>query len=232
MDLKISFLFTAFVLTASPFSAQVKNGFAFVPGGEYAVGKIGHLLNPYRKVTVDSFFIAKTEVTNRQFEEFVQATGYKTDAERMHNAMVFVPGLKEFEWKQDSSANWKFPNGISRGGIETKMDHPVTTISYTDAVAYCQWAGARLPTLDEWEIACRAGTSTDYFWGDNREQIKKYANIWYGRNHLTADSSDGYMYTSPVGSFDPNPWGLYDVYGNVFELCDGELYGNKKNKRV
>jgi len=153
--------------------------------------------------------------------------GYTTDAERLHNAMVFEPGLKEFRWLEDSTAYWRFPNGVSRGGIDHKMNHPVTCISYSDIKAYCQWAGVRLPTLDEWEIACRAGSTTDYFFGNNDEAIGKYANIWNGHDHLVADSSDGFMYTAPVASFAPNPLGLYDMYGNVFEFCDGRLPSDK-----
>jgi sulfatase modifying factor 1 len=227
-----NFFFLLFPLLSLIGFAQTDKNFVLIPKGEYFVGKKNHLLNPFRKVLVDSFFICKTETTNQQFAAFVEATGYKTDAERMHNAMIFVPGLREFEWIQDSTACWRYPNGISRGGIENKMNHPVTTISYEDIMAYCKWAGVRLPTLDEWEIASRAGTTTDYFWGNDRNQIKKYANIWYGRNHLTADSSDGYMYTSPVANFQPNQWGLYDVYGNVFEFCEGEIYGKTKNKNI
>jgi sulfatase modifying factor 1 len=204
-------------------NSQTEKKFALVPAGKYQVGKKDHLVNPLRIVKVDSFFIANTETTNREFELFVNATSYKTDAERFHNAMVFEPGLEEFEWINDSTANWKFPNGVSRGGIENKMYHPVTCISYTDILAYCKWAGVRMPTLDEWEIACRAGSTTDYFFGDDKTKISQYANIWHGRDHLTADSSDGYMYTSPVGSFAPNPWGLFDMYGNVFEFCSGKL---------
>lgn len=222
----------SFISIAVTGSSQSTDGFVFVPKGEYFVGRKNHVTNPFRKVTVDSFYISRTEITNKQFETFVLATGYKTDAEKMHNAMVFVPGLKEFEWMSDSTAYWRYPNGKSRGGIENKMNHPVTSISYTDVIAYCKWTGVRLPSLDEWEIAGRAGTVTDYFWGNDRSQIKKYANIWYGRNHLVADSSDGYMYTSPVASFAPNPWGLYDMYGNVFEFCDGEIYGKLKNKNI
>ena len=227
----ILFLFSFLLAGVAGFS-QVDTGFVLVPRGQYWVGKKDHLLNPLRKVTVGRFFIAKTEITNRLFEEFIRATSYKTDAERMHNAMVFEPGLKEFEWEQDSTAYWRYPNGISRGGIENKMNHPVTCISYTDVLAYCKWAGVRLPSLDEWEIACRAGSITDYFWGNDRAEIKKYANIWYGRNHLIADSSDGYMYTSPVASFAPNPWGLYDMYGNVFEFCEGETWNKPRNNNI
>jgi sulfatase modifying factor 1 len=205
------------------------SSFVQVHGGTYFVGKKGHLLNPRRKVTLGDYYIAKTETTNRQFTAFIQATGYVTDAERLHNAMVFEPGLKEFEWLEDSTAYWRFPNGISRGGIENKMDHPVTCISFNDIQAYCKWAGVRLPSLEEWEVACRVGSDKDYFFGDDRSLIGKYANVWHGRNHLVADSSDGYMYTAPVASFAPNPWGLYDMYGNVFEFCTGKLKKNEKN---
>jgi sulfatase modifying factor 1 len=225
-----------FFIYAGPLPAQVTRiqpgpdtGLVPVHKGSYTIGKKGHLLNPLRQVKVEDFCIARTETTNREFEQFILATSYKTDAERMHNAMVFQPGLKEFEWIEDSTAYWRYPNGITRGGIENKMDHPVTCISFMDIQAYCKWAGVRLPTLEEWEIACRAGSEKDYFFGDDREMISTYANIWHGRNHLTADSSDGYMYTSPVGSFAPNPWGLYDMYGNVFEFCTGKLKPKEKN---
>lgn len=207
--------------------AQDKCGYVLVPKGHYWIGKKQHTLNPRRQLNTDSFYIAACETTNRQFAAFVAATGYITDAEQRHDALVFVPGLREFEWHNDSTAFWRFPNGISIGGIENKMDHPVTTISYKDALAYCEWAGVRLPTLEEWEIASRAGTATDYFFGATNAQIGRYANIWHGQDHLQADSSDGYMYTSPTGSFQPNAWGLYDMYGNVFEFCSGKVLPNE-----
>ncbi|HEY1165299.1 MAG TPA: SUMF1/EgtB/PvdO family nonheme iron enzyme [Chitinophaga sp.] len=206
------------------FSSPVQDtSFVRIPAGDYWVGQKDHQVNPLRKVHVNSYYIATTEVTNRQFAAFIQATGYRTDAERLHNAMVFEPGLKEFRWLEDSTAYWRYPNGVSRGGITDKMDHPVTTISYADVQAYCKWAKVRLPSFDEWEIASRAGARTRYFWGDDVAAIGQYANVWHGHDHLVADSSDGYMYTSPVGSFQPNGFGLYDVYGNVFEFCEGHL---------
>lgn len=208
--------------------AQADSNYAFVRGGAYTVGKENHLLNPLRQTTVKDFYIARRETTNQEFERFVKATSYRTDAEHRHDAMVFEPGLKEFKWLEDSSAWWRYPNGLSRGGIEDRMDHPVTCISYSDILAYCQWAGVRLPSLDEWEIASRAGAATDYFFGNDHGGISEYANIWHGRDHLKADSTDGYLYTSPVGSFAPNPWGLYDMYGNVFEFCSGKP-GNEKS---
>ncbi|RFS19276.1 sulfatase-modifying factor protein [Chitinophaga silvatica] len=198
-----------------------------VPEGTYTVGDKHSIVNPFRKVHLPAFEIAVTEVTNRQFSAFVAATGYITDAEKRHSSMVFEPGLEEFRWINDSTASWRFPNGVSRGGINDKMDHPVTAISYSDVTAYCQWAGYRLPTLDEWEVASRANATTRYWWGNNRDLIGEYANIWHGRDHLQADSSDGYMYTAPVASFKPNPWGLYDMYGNVFEFCSGHTKHDK-----
>src|SRR5690606_18649487 len=128
-----------------------------------------------------AFSIAETELTNEAFAAFVGSTNYITLAERYHNAMVFEPGLAEFRWLQDSTAYWRFPNGTSRGDIEEKMDHPVTCISYRDALAYCEWAGVRLPSLEEWEVASRAGSQTRYFEGVELDNIMDYANIWHGR---------------------------------------------------
>lgn len=212
--------------------AQPDTVFVCIPAGTYTIGQKGHMLNPLRRIRTDSFCIASTELTNARFAAFIAATGYITDAERLHNAMVFTPGLGEFEWMQDSTASWRYPNGKSRGGITQQMQHPVTTISYNDALAYCTWAGERLPTFDEWEVASRAGAATSYFWGTDRSQISSFANIWHGRDHKMADSSDGYMYTAPVASFRPNAWGLYDVYGNVFEFCAGPLPTDKKGKMI
>ncbi|MFT3936762.1 MAG: SUMF1/EgtB/PvdO family nonheme iron enzyme [Chitinophagaceae bacterium] len=220
---------TASALFAQSITLGQDIAFAQVHSGKYTVGKKGHFVNPLRTVDINNFFIATTETTNQQFDAFVKATGYKTDAEKNHDALVFKPGLREFEWLEDTTAYWRYPNGISRGGVENKMNHPVTCISYTDAIAYCNWAKVRLPTLDEWEVACRAKSTTDYFFGTDKNKISEYANIWHGKDHLVADSSDGYMYTSPVASFQPNAWGLYDMYGNVFELCSGHITATESN---
>ncbi|HVI48929.1 MAG TPA: SUMF1/EgtB/PvdO family nonheme iron enzyme [Chitinophaga sp.] len=226
------YLAVLWLLPAGIAHGQSVERFVLIPAGTYTIGQKGHLLNPQRQLKTDSFYIATTELTNVAFQVFVQATGYVTDAERFKNALVFTPGLAEFEWKEDSTANWRYPNGISRGGIEAKMNHPVTTISYHDAQEYCTWAKVRLPTLDEWEIASRAGATTTYFWGSAIDKIGTYANVWHGRNHLQADTSDGYMYTAPVASFKPNAWGLYDMYGNVFEFCEGRLATDAAGRRT
>lgn len=197
--------------------------FVKIPGGKYILGEKGHAINPQHSVVLSSFYISKYEVTNAEFDRFVKATGYITIAELAHNALVFEPPLEEFEWNQDSTAYWRFPNGKSRGGIDNKMDHPVTCISFTDILAYCQWAGVRLPTLDEWEAASRAGAANRFFFGKTANRIGQYANIWHGADHRKADNGDAYLYTSPVGSFAPNAWGLYDMYGNVFEYCSDRI---------
>jgi sulfatase modifying factor 1 len=217
------------ILATGTLAAQSSPRFIVVPKGQYSIGKKGHTRNPYRLVRIDSFRIAATETTNADFAAFIKATSYRTDAERKHDALVYKPGVHEFQWREDSTAYWRYPNGTEAGGIDNKMDHPVTCISYSDIMAYCQWAGVRLPTLEEWEIACRARSKTDYFFGNNQQAIKQYANIWYGRDHLLPDSTDGYTFTGPVGSFAPNAWGLYDMYGNVFEFCSGKVSPTESN---
>ncbi|WP_276480313.1 formylglycine-generating enzyme family protein [Paraflavitalea pollutisoli] len=208
--------------------SSVAAPYVVIPGGLYIVGKKGHGINPYRTVKLSAFRIARKETTNTEFAAFVKATGYITDAERRHDALVYRPGLAEFEWHNDSTANWRYPNGITYGSIDHKMDHPVTCISYQDILAYCRWAGVRLPSLDEWEVACRACTTTDFSFGKDTSLLRQYANTWHRTDHLVPDSSDGYLFTSPVGSFAANPWGLYDMYGNVFEFCSGKTKLNHK----
>lgn len=211
--------------------AQTVGSWVRVPSATYVVGEKGNLQNPLRRVKLASFEIAKFETTNAEFEAFVRATGYKTVAEANHNAMVFQPGLPEFRWIQDKTATFRKPNGASRAVPEDWDKHPVTTICLDDALAYCKWAGVRLCTFDEWEVAARAGTTSRYFWGNSPGEVTQYANVWHGQNHLKPDTSDGYLTTAPVGSFKPNPWGIYDIYGNVFELCTGSL-SKDKGRRV
>lgn len=196
--------------------------FISIVGGTYIVGELGHGINPQRSIDLNSFQISKYEITNSQFKEFVESTGYITTAEKNKNALVFRPGLDEFEWIQDSTANWRFPNGVSEGGIADKMNHPVTCISFIDAEAYCKWAHVRLPTFDEWEVASRGGQSEQrYFFGDSIQQVYPYANIWHGKTHLMIYEGEDAINTAPVGSYLPNKYGIYDMYGNVFEFCTG-----------
>lgn len=202
----------------SKFSALSE--FVKIPMGEYWVGEKGHAFNPYHVTKTLGFEICRHEVTNRDFEQFVNSTGYITLAERRKDAFVWREGTDTSEWIQDPTANWRYPNGGSQGGIADKMDHPVTCISFQDAQIYCMWAKVRLPTVDEWEIASRGGSEyRKYFFGESNTNISEYANIGQGVTHPAADLNEGYSTTSPLGSFKPNPIGLYDVYGNVWEFC-------------
>jgi len=208
-----------------------ESSFIKIKGGAYQLGNDEYPLNPPRKVELADFKISKYEITNEQFQQFVNETGYETTAEKNKDALVFRPGLKEFEWEEDPSAYWKFPNGLSQGGIENKMDHPVTCISHEDALRYCSWANYRLPTIEEWEIASRGENPQLHFY-TNSENIHTYANIWHGKNHLNVSDAEDFIYTSPVGSFQPNPLGLYDVYGNVFEFCSNTPEGVKAKEKL
>lgn len=209
-----------------------KSDFARIPAGTYQLGDRSSFVNRPHKTFTKGFRISKHEITNRQWSDFTKATGYITTAEKFHNAMTFYTGLGEFEWVRDSTANWRFPFGEKNGGIENKMNHPVTCISFTDVQQYCRWAKVRLPTLDEWEIACRGGSKGKYFFGKDSTQINRYANIWLSRTHAEITVKDSFPYTSPVGSFAPNAYGLYDVYGNCFEFCADKTEHLKKTRNV
>jgi sulfatase modifying factor 1 len=193
--------------------------FVIVPTGTYQLGARNSTRNPPHESRVDTFAIATTETTNAQFAAFTKATGYVTDAEKNTHGKVSLEGMRDWAWELIKGADWRHPSGPGGPGWEELRDHPVTQISGADATAYCEWLGARLPTLDEWEIAARAGATTLYPWGGNYEN--RLANTWNGATHERNTREDGFVYTSPVKSFPPNAWGLYDVIGNVFEYCTG-----------
>lgn len=190
-----------------------------VPAGEYALGHPDHKLNKPHQLTTPGFFISDAETTNAQFAAFVKATGYQTIAERNGWSLIGGEGSAEWQWVREDGANWRQPFGPNGPKAEDLPDHPVTQISGEDARAYCKWAGGRLPHIDEWETASRAGARTTYPWGDTYES--KSANIWDGTSHAKNTMADGFLLTAPVRSFAPNAWGLYDVIGNVFEYCEG-----------
>lgn len=190
-----------------------------IAGGNYVLGSEDHPVNPRREVRQMGFEISKYEITNAQFKIFVEETQYITEAEKNKNALVFRLGQNEFEWVEDSTAFWRYPNGISEGGIEDKIDHPVTCISYYDAQSYCSWDNVKLPSIEQWEIASLGENPSPLFFPDSGD-IHEYANIWHGLNHFSVSTDEDYITTSSVGSFKPNPFGLYDIYGNVFEFCN------------
>jgi len=182
---------------------------------------------PPHEVYIDAFYIDKYEVTNRQFKEFVDATGYVTDAERHGGSEVMVPADgadtpiqgTDIGWKWVNGATWRTPEGPG-SSIDELMDYPVVQVSWNDANAYASWVGKRLPTEAEWEKAARGGAITNWFWSDELDDAGKYANF-YGEHRkdyvYPTEALDGYYMTAPVGSLQPNSYGLYDTAGNVFE---------------
>lgn len=199
--------------------------FVKVKAGLYTVGVPDHPRNPLRQVELEAYEIATTEVTNEQFARFIEATGYVTDAERNGFGMTFSEGMKDWHWDSQPGATWKRPFGPDRPGLEGKEQHPVTQISINDAKAYCRWAGCRLPSVEEWEVAARAGRQHEgkasrWPWGEEYLlEGRQMANTWQGPSHRQNTREDGFLYTAPVGQYPPNEWGLYDVIGNVFEYC-------------
>lgn len=165
------------------------------------------------------------EVTVGQFREFVLRTGYVTEAERdPGGGWGFDP--RTGRARQNASRSWRSP------GFEQTDEHPVVMVSWVDAEAFCAWLSAldgrrfRLPDQEEWEAACRGGTGTAYFYGDDPSRISEVANCADPslRPHLplvrwTEGGSDGFPFTAPVGSFRPNAFGVHDAHGNVWEWC-------------
>ncbi|WP_373285684.1 formylglycine-generating enzyme family protein [Pullulanibacillus camelliae] len=210
----------------------------YLEGGSYFMGtnsKEGFPSDgegPVRKVTVDPFYIDACTVTNAQFAQFIEATGYITEAERFGWSFVFysfVPKKVAHAshavrgtpwWLAVEGAYWKCPEGLG-SSIEERLAHPVIHVSWNDAMAYCRWAGKRLPTEAEWEFAARGGLEQKrYPWGDELTPGGEHrCNIWQGEFPKTNTLEDGYAGTAPARSFLPNGFGLYNVSGNVWEWC-------------
>lgn len=181
------------------------------------------------------FDLCTTEVTVGQFRSFVTATRYVTEAEQKQSAYGFFPREKNYvdRFQRNPNINWKNP------GFEQSERHPVVCVTWHDATAFCQWLTEqtgtrhRLPTEAEWEYACRAGTRTWYSWGNDPDQAYQHANVADGALEATVPNTtryqravalgphdgDGYAFTAPTGSFQPNPRGLFDTHGNVWEWC-------------
>lgn len=211
---------------------------------------------PKHKVTVNGFWIDVTEVTNAQFARFVKATNYITTAEKKPDwnelkkqvppgtpkpdDSMLVPASLVFSapkhavdlndysqwWTWKNGADWKHPQGAG-SSIKGKEKYPVVHISWYDAVAYCKWAGKRLPTEAEWEWAARGGLQNNiYPWGNEPVDAgKAKANTWQGHFPDNNTVKDKFYGLAPVSSFAANGYGLYDMAGNVWEWC-ADYYNN------
>lgn len=216
-----------------------KDKMLYMPGGVFQMGtedQDGFPSDgegPIRKVKVDPFYIDAYTVTNAEFSRFIDDTAYVTDAEKFGWSFVFHLLLSEQAkenvtqavsgspwWFMVEGATWNHPEGPD-STIKGRMDHPVTHVSWNDAMAYCAWSGKRLPTEAEWEFSARGGLEQKrYPWGDELTPGgKHYCNIWQGDFPVNNTKADGYIGTAPAKSFPTNRYGLYNMSGNVWEWC-------------
>lgn len=219
--------------TSSKAPADVPAGMRPVPGGRLALGAGDERFPGRATVAVDvaAFLIDEREVTNAEFREFVEATGYVTDAERLQNSVTFLPPELPPEaapppesilggqgtWFVIAGASWQHPLGPG-SDLDGLADHPVVHVSLNDARAYAEWAGKRLPTEAEWEWAARGGLDgAPFIWGAEYNELQPRANVWQGRFPLENLGVDGFTTTAPAGTFEPNGYALYDMAGNVWE---------------
>jgi formylglycine-generating enzyme required for sulfatase activity len=213
----------------------------FLMGTDAADGFPQDREGPVREQRVGPFAIDTVAVSNARFAAFAAATGHVTDAERHGWSFVFQGLLGPDHpptrgivgapwWRQVHGASWRAPEGP---GSEARDEHPVVHISHHDALAYCAWAGLRLPTEAEWEYAGRGGlVQARYPWGDELTPGGEHrANIWQGDfpTHNTLD--DGFYGTAPVDAFAPNGFGLHNVAGNVWEWCADDFAPGVKAMR-
>jgi len=225
----------------------------WIPAQTATLGSDNHYPEeaPARPVDVEGFWMMARAVTNTQFAEFVDATGYVTVAERPVNAADYPdappenlqPGSMVFNrtkgpvdlrhlnlwWTWTPGASWRHPVG-PLSSIDKRADHPVVHVAYEDAEAYSVWAGMSLPTEAEWEAAARGGLDhAEYTWGDEPEPPgQPMANYWHGEFPWRPDR--GYGRTAPVGSYPPNGYGLFDMAGNTWEWTT-DWYGETRDNQ-
>ncbi len=211
-----------------------------IPAGEFLMGSpadddwsVDNEEPQHRVRITRPFYLGATEVTRGQFRRFVDEAGYQTEAEKDgKGGRGWNEAAKKFE--QDPRYTWQ------NAGFEQTDLHPVVNVSWNDAVAFAEWLSHkegktyRLPTEAEWEYACRAGTTTRYCTGDDPEGLAAVGNIADGTlkarypdwKYATIAARDGYIHTAPVGCYNPNAWGLFDMHGNVWEWCTDRFAGD------
>jgi len=213
-----------------------------IAGGTFRMGSDRHYPEeaPVHRVAVEGFLIDRTPVTNRQFKDFVRATGHVTFAEIPPDAanypgallhmlyagsLVFSPPTRTIDlgdwsqwWQFMKGADWRHPYG-PKSNINVLHNHPVVHVAYSDAFAFARWAGKDLPTEAEWEFAARGGlTDAEYAWGEEFAPCGRHmANTWQGEFPRQNLCTDGFERTSPVTAFPPNGYGVHDMIGNVWE---------------
>jgi sulfatase modifying factor 1 len=183
-----------------------------------------------KKVELKPFLLDKKLVTVAEFEAFVLATRYVTEAEKFGNSAVF--DMQTQRWDLVDGANFRYPQGKNKEGA--LPDHPVTQVSWNDANTYARWKGKRLPTQWEWEYAAKNGEndSEQYSWGKDLVINGKYkANTWQGSFPFYNTVEDGYAFTSPVGAFGANKIGLADMGGNVWQWCADSIAPTETEKK-